>query len=70
MAGAYKYTWKVIKDPSGDFIGRLLRLTDIDPSRLCGYPIRTPYDDGTMFRNIETGEVIEIKNGKPVMRAG
>lgn len=57
------YEWYVSNDPSGDFSGRLLRRIDIQPGLLFATS-DCPFDDGTTFLNLRTGEILTVRNGK------
>jgi hypothetical protein len=53
------YAWEVIKDPSGDFLGRCFQARDLETSaRMMTWP------EGVVFRHNKTGEVRAYSDGE------
>lgn len=58
------YSWRVVRDPSGDFAGRLFRWSDIALPGVNGEPpVPLPWPEGMIFEHIRTGERVEVRRG-------
>lgn len=58
------YAWEVIKDPSGDFLGRCFQARDLDTSARMG-----TWPEGIVFRHRKTREIRAYSHGA-ILRMG